>query len=71
MGTMTKKIKILLVEADITQKELANRINTSPGNLSGKLKRDNFSEKELQEIARACGAEFEGSFIITGSGKKI
>lgn len=71
MGTMTKKIKILLVETGITQKELADRINTSPGNLSGKLRRDNFSEKELREIAAACGAEYEGSFILKASGKKI
>lgn len=71
MGTMAKKIRILLVETGLTQKELANRLGTSPTNLSGKLTRDNFSEKELQEIAHACGAEFEGSFIITDSGKKI
>ena len=71
MGTMTKKIKILLLEAGLTQKELAARLNTSSANLSGKLKRDNFSEKELQEIAEACGAEYEGSFIMKDSGKRI
>lgn len=70
MGTMTKKINILLIETGITKKELAERLGTSPANLSGKLKRDNFSEKELQEIAAACGATFEGSFI-TGDGKQI
>ena len=42
-----------------------------PSNLSGKLKRDNFSEKELQEIASACGATFEGNFTIVGSEKNI
>lgn len=71
MGTMAKKIRVLLLETGITQKELASRINSSPTNLSGKLSRDNFSEKELQDIAAACGAEFEGNFIITSNGKKI
>ena len=36
-----------------------------------KLKRDNFSEAELQEIAGACGAAFEGTFVIADTGKQI
>lgn len=71
MGTMAKKINVLLIETDINKQELADKLNTTPSNLSGKLKRDNFSEKELQDIAKACGATFEGNFIITSTGKKI
>lgn len=71
MGTMAKKINMLLIETDINKQELADKLNTTPSNLSGKLKRDNFSEKELQDIAEACGATFEGNFIITSTGKKI
>ncbi len=68
---MAKKINMLLIETDINKQELADKLNTTPSNLSGKLKRDNFSEKELQDIAEACGATFEGNFIITSTGKKI
>lgn len=64
MGTMSKKIEILLIELDIPKKELAARLGTSAANLSIKLKRDNFSEKELQDIAKACGAKFKGLFIF-------
>lgn len=71
MGTMTKKINVLLIETGITKQELAKRLGTTPSNLSGKLKRDNFSEAELQEIASACGAIFEGNFMITNTGKQI
>lgn len=71
MGTMTKKINMLLIEVGISKQELARRLGTTPSNLSGKLKRDNFSEAELQEIAAACGAAFEGSFVITDTGKQI
>jgi DNA-binding Xre family transcriptional regulator len=71
MGTMAKKINLLLIEAGITKQELAQRLGTTPSNLSGKLKRDNFSEAELQNIAAACGATFEGSFTITSTGKRI
>ncbi len=70
MGMMAKKINMLLIEMGITKQELAKRLGTSPSNLSGKLKRDNFSEAELQEIAAACGATFVGSFI-TNTGKQI
>ncbi len=70
MGTMSKKINLLLIETGISKQELARRLGTTPSNLSGKLKRDNFSESELREIAAACGAAFEGSFI-TSTGKQI
>ena len=71
MGTMAKKIEILLIETGMEKKELAARLGTTPSNLSGKLKRDNFSEAELQEIAAACNATFKGSFIINATGKEI
>lgn len=68
---MAKKIEILLIEIGIEKQELASRLGTTPSNLSGKLKRDNFSDTELQDIAKACGATFKGSFIITDTGKEI
>ncbi len=71
MGTMAKKINVLLIETGISKQELAKRLGTTPSNLSGKLKRDNFSEAELQEIAAACGAVFEGNFILADTGKQI
>lgn len=71
MGTMAKKINMLLIEVGMTKQELAQRLGTTPSNISGKLRRDNFSEKELQEIASACGAAFEGTFIIEETGKQI
>lgn len=43
MGTMAKKINMLLIEIGITKQELARRLGTTPSNLSGKLKRDKFS----------------------------
>ena len=67
---MTKKINTLLIEMNISKKELARRLNTSPSNLSGKLKRDNFTEKELRQIAALCGATFEACFV-TDTGRRI
>jgi len=71
MGTMAKKIEILLIETGIDKKDLASRLGTTPSNISGKLRRDNFSETELHEIAKACNATFKGTFIINDIGKEI
>ncbi len=49
----TKLLKIKLVENDMTAKELAVKLGTSQQNLSAKMKRDNFSEKEMLQIADA------------------
>ena len=45
-----KKIKILLAEREITMTDLAKKLNTGLSNITGKMKRNNFSEKELREI---------------------
>ena len=60
---MAEKIKIMLIKQNLTVKGLAEMLDTSPSNLSNKLSRDNFSEKELHEIAERLGCTFEGSFI--------
>ena len=36
MGTMAKKINLLLIEVGMTKQELARRLGTTPSNLSGK-----------------------------------
>lgn len=71
MGTMAKLIKLLLIERNMAKQDLAKALNTTPSNLSGKLSRDNFSEKELQEIAEVCNATFTGSFTLNDTGKEI
>lgn len=68
--TMGEKIRILIKRKKITISELARLIDTTNQNLSNKLTRDNFSEKELQQIAEALGCRFEGYFVF-GDGEKI
>lgn len=55
----SKLLKHTLVDQDINISELAKRINTSLQNLSQKIKRDNFSEKEMQQIADALGVNLK------------
>lgn len=59
-----RKIKMLLAATDHNMKSLAELLGTSPPNLSNKMKRDNFSEKELQEIAEVLGAKVEIHFVL-------
>ena len=61
---MAKKIKLLMVERDVTAAKLAEMLGTSQSNISNKLKRDNFSEKELEDIAKALEAKYEAHFVL-------
>ena len=69
---MAIKVKMLLVAKGMSINDLANKIEpkTTAQNIGAKLKRDNLTEKDLHEIAKACGVTFEGSFILE-DGKKI
>lgn len=66
----SRKIKMLVAANEITVRELAEKLQTSQSNLSNKLKRDNFSEKELEDIAEVCNAKVEINFILE-DGTKI
>ena len=67
--TMCEKICILIKRKKITISELANLIATANQNLSNKLTRDNFSKKELQQIAEALECKFEGFFVFEDGDK--
>lgn len=68
---MTEKIKIVLVKRNMSAVDLAKKLNTSPTNIYNKFKRDNFSEKELKQIAKALNCKFEGTFTLNDTGEKI
>ena len=65
------KVKMLLAARDMTANDLAEKLGTTGQNVSAKLRRDNLSEKDLLEIAKACDATFEGSFTLNDTGKEI
>ena len=69
--SVSKKIRHILVERDMTMAELAEKINTGRSNLSGKLSRDNFSEKEIREIAEALDCSYNIVFFMKDTGKEI
>lgn len=60
---ISKEIKKILIDEELTQSELAEKLGTSQQNINAKLKRDNFSNKEMQEIANALGYDLKIEFI--------
>lgn len=68
---IAEKIRIILVKRNMKLKELAERLNTSPSNISDKLRRDNFSEKEVQEIAEALDCSVETIFKMNDTNEQI
>ena len=69
--SVAKKIKLLLVERDMTMTDLAEKLNTGKSNLSQKMQRNNFSEKELKEIAEVLNCEYDIVFTMNDTGKTI
>ncbi len=69
--SMALKIKMILLERSMSIKELAEKLGTSGNNLSNKLARDNFSEKELHEIAEALNCDYTGTFTFRDTGKQV
>lgn len=70
MGISTK-VKMLLAAREMTIKDLAEKIGTSSQNMTAKLRRDNLTEKDLQQIAQACNATYEVTFTLNDTRKEI
>ena len=69
---MTEYIRIILVKrGNMTETELARRINTSPQNIHNKFKRNNFTMKDLQEIADALDCDLQIRFIDRTTGEAL
>lgn len=70
--SMSEKIRILLIKkGNISEAELARRLNKTPQSFNAKMKRDNFTEKDLQEIANVLNCEYKSIFILKETGEEI
>ena len=55
----------------MTLADLATKTGQSRQNMSNKMNRDNFSEKEIHEIAKALNCTFETTFVMNDTGEKV
>ena len=70
--SMVEAIRIACVKrGNISEAELARRVGVSPQNFHNKMKRDNFTENDLHEIAEALGLKLDISFIDPETGEKV
>lgn len=69
--TMSEKIKIILKRRNMTLAQLAEETGQSRQNLSNKMSRDNFTEKELLVIAKALNCTFIANFKMNDTGEEI
>lgn len=69
---LSDRIRILLIKrGNISEAELARRLGISPQNLNNKMKRDNFTEKDLNNIAAALNCTFSVSFKLNDTGEEV
>ena len=69
---LTEKIRILLIKrGNISEAELARRLGTSSQNLNNKLKRDNFTEKDLLAIAEALDCTYSATFTLNDTKETV
>lgn len=57
------EIKKLLLEAETTQSNVAEKIGTTQANLSKKFKNNTLYSKDLEDIAEALGYDLKIEFI--------
>ena len=69
--TFGEKIKVIMGRRGLSITELAKKTGQSTQNMSNKLSRDNFSEKELKEIAEVLNCTFETIFRMNDTGEEI
>lgn len=69
--TTNEKIKLILKRRGMTLGDLAEKTGQSRQNLSNKMRRGNFSESELREIASALSCSFYSGFVMLDTGDKI
>ncbi|MFR8874987.1 MAG: helix-turn-helix domain-containing protein [Oscillospiraceae bacterium] len=49
---------------DISQAELARKMNTTPSNLNQKVKRNTLTKEELESIAEILGGRWRAEFVF-------
>ena len=66
-----EKIRVLMNRRGMTLGALAKTLGTTRQNLSNKLSRDNFSEREVREIAEALNCTYEAKLIMRDTGEEV
>lgn len=69
--TTAEKIKIIVKRKGMKLEDLASKTEQTRQNLSNKLARDNFTEKEIKKIAEALDCDYEAYFVLRETGERL
>jgi hypothetical protein len=67
----TKNIKMICGYREMAISDLAGKLNKSTSNFYQMMKRDNFRENELLEIANILGCDLKITFVDRETGKEF
>lgn len=70
VSKLRDELKKLLIDCGMTQRQIAERLNISPQQLSNLFGKKNFSLDDAKKIADALGATLEVN-IIMPNGEKV
>ena len=62
--TVAEKVQLIVRRHGMTMGDLANATGQTRQNLSNKMTRGNFTEKDIQKLAEALGCEAKITFIL-------
>ena len=68
---MSLKIRTILLERNMSIKELSDKLGYNGTNFYAKLRKDNLTEKELHRIADVLNCDYDGVFTCRDTGKQI
>lgn len=68
---MALKIRTILLERNMTIKELSDKLGYNGTNFYSKLRKDNLTERELRNIAEVLNCDYDGIFTFRDTGKQI
>lgn len=69
--TFGEKIKIILKRRGMTITELADLLGTSRQNLTNKLTRNNFQEREMKEIAQKLNCSYKNILVMNDTKEEL
>lgn len=62
--TVAEKVRLIMKRQNKTMGDIAEASGQTRQNLSNKMTRGNFSEKDIQALAKALGCQVEIRFVL-------
>lgn len=66
--TVSEKVRLIMSRNKITMGQLAEKTGQTRQNLSNKMTRDNFTEKDIKSMAQALGCAVDIVFTLPDGG---